>query len=481
MTKEDFSLLENIVEKSIAENSDPTKFDFENFVSEMEKGFTELGFRENYTQGVENILILRLDALGDFVLTTPAIRELRKNFPYAKITLAVSNRNRSLAELCPYVNRIVLFKGINYDINNLPKVITDVAKFSKEYFWKDRYQLCFYFKSYSHVLHQIIAYMSGAKEKIGYVVDSARIFTDNIVPKEESLSYKLLSYPVIYPKTVTHDVERNLYLLKAYGLQVRNLNPELWYNYSDLLRAKEVLENFGEGKVKVAVGIGASQGERKYPIEQWLPAFEKIIEKGAALIILGGPKELEEANFLRDNLPAGTVLNLAELHLGWRVDVAVMSQLDMYVGNFTGACDVASAAKLPVIALSSEAKNRSPMFNNISLTRRFYPWQTKSIILQPVPIGECAKRAKRFSSGTCVYNNEPHCIKQIKPEEIVAAYDKMVDYIKTAKKVTIQPLMSDRHSVANLCSVSKLKHQKNLPLLTGFDAEVSSNFNFVSK
>ncbi len=65
MMTEDFSLLENIVEKNIAENSDPTKFDFKKFVSEMEQGFTEFGFRETEIKnGVSDILIICWGPVG---------------------------------------------------------------------------------------------------------------------------------------------------------------------------------------------------------------------------------------------------------------------------------------------------------------------------------------------------------------------------------------------------------------------------------
>ena len=49
--EEDFSLLENIVQKNIAETSDPAKFNWTKFIAEMEVGFTELGFREPVNKG----------------------------------------------------------------------------------------------------------------------------------------------------------------------------------------------------------------------------------------------------------------------------------------------------------------------------------------------------------------------------------------------------------------------------------------------
>src|SRR6266576_1143293 len=56
---------------------------------------------------IKHVLVVRLDEIGDVVLTTPFLRELRRNLSGASITLLVSNRTRNLAELCPHVDQVV--------------------------------------------------------------------------------------------------------------------------------------------------------------------------------------------------------------------------------------------------------------------------------------------------------------------------------------------------------------------------------------
>ena len=60
----------------------------------MEQEFAKQGYRDNQSSGVENILIFRLDYMGDFILSTPAIREIRANYPNAFITLLVRTNIR---------------------------------------------------------------------------------------------------------------------------------------------------------------------------------------------------------------------------------------------------------------------------------------------------------------------------------------------------------------------------------------------------
>jgi len=94
-------------------------------------------------------------------------------------------------------------------------------------------------------------------------------------------------------KYSSHDCFINLYLLKAYGLKIKNTDLEVWFDKTDIFNAKNILKNFGENRIKIAVGIGATDIERKYPVEKYLIAFKKIISTGASIIIFGGKDEIK--------------------------------------------------------------------------------------------------------------------------------------------------------------------------------------------
>ncbi|HBB52439.1 MAG TPA: hypothetical protein DCZ80_00880 [Legionellales bacterium] len=59
-------------------------------------------------QNIKEIALLRLDQLGDFVMTTTAIHELITIFPRANITILVSPSNEGIANSIPYFKRIVI-------------------------------------------------------------------------------------------------------------------------------------------------------------------------------------------------------------------------------------------------------------------------------------------------------------------------------------------------------------------------------------
>ncbi|MCX5909037.1 MAG: hypothetical protein NTY64_18160, partial [Deltaproteobacteria bacterium] len=56
---------------------------------------------------VQRVLILRLEEIGDVILSSPFLRELRLNLPAAWITLVVKPSVYNLVELCPYVDQVL--------------------------------------------------------------------------------------------------------------------------------------------------------------------------------------------------------------------------------------------------------------------------------------------------------------------------------------------------------------------------------------
>ena len=390
------------------------------FIKQMEDEFVRLGYREK-SAGVKNILLVRLDAVGDFMMTTPSIRTVRENFPTAHITLLVTPRTYSLAELCPYVNEVLSIEIDYFELQNFFKALQCIVDFAKKNLWKNFYDLCFYFGGLGpdgEYMRSFLPYLSGARERIGYNYD--------IICKS------LDTLPVTWrPKEIRHECLRALYLLQAYGLKVNDTRTEVWFDKLDLNEANKILNGFGEGRVKIAVGIGASTLARIYPPDKYIIAFREIIAEGAALVLFGGKEdELILSQFFVDHLPKGLVKNTVPLNISWRTTAAIISQLDMYIGNDTGPKHIAAALKKPVIYLSRVAKDTAQFVTNKSTeVEMFYPWQTETIVLQPEhQLGECEK--KHLFIG-CIDEDKPHCITQIEPAEIVDAYEKILQSQKS--------------------------------------------------
>ncbi len=70
-------------------------------------------------KNINEILVIRNDKIGDFILILPALSWLKKNIPDCKITCIVSKNLSSLAKQCNHIDNIIIDKPIKYLLEEL--------------------------------------------------------------------------------------------------------------------------------------------------------------------------------------------------------------------------------------------------------------------------------------------------------------------------------------------------------------------------
>ncbi len=379
--------------------------------------------------GVENILIIRLDAIGDMILTSGFIREVRANFPSARITLVCSPRVRPVVELCPYINRLLTFDIQTLD-RNIPTMQETLADFCKENFGQEKISIAFSPQWGSDNLPALLmARLSDARERIGYGSYPYAAWLDDPPPQVAALDNFLLTKNIVTPRNVVSEADKTFYLLEAVGLAVNRRHMELFFGEEDFSRAKDMLRNVPPTCKKVLLGIGAGGESRKYPADKYLVALKELVKKNLVFVIVGGKAELNDANFIERNMPHGKVLNLVG-KTTLRETEAVISQADFYIGNDSGVMHMAAAAQVPVLALYREAQDKEEILPGIfSEFRRFPPLQTQAVILRPDrQLADCERRGRIY--GWC-HHAEAHCITKIPPQGIVAAFETLESIVNS--------------------------------------------------
>ncbi|MBE8949668.1 MAG: glycosyltransferase family 9 protein [Quinella sp. 3Q1] len=396
------------------------------FLQRAEVEFERTGYREEIPIGVENILIVRLDVIGDMILTTGFIREVRANFPNARITLVVSPLVYPIVELCPYVNEVLIFDkktvGANPSKRNFSIMLDHIAVFCREKFWQKHFSIAFSPQWGSYNLPGLLmCWLSGARERVGFGTHPHLSWDPNISAEKATYDNFLLTRNIITPRSVVAEIEKHFYLLEAVGLKVNQTHTELWFGAADVFQACVLLKDIPSTCKKVLLGIGAGIASRKYPVEKFLIALKELVKKNLVFVIVGGQSEIEDANFIEKNLPHGKVLNLVG-KTTLRETEAIISQMDFYLGNDSGVMHMAASNKIPCLVLYRDAQDKQDYLPGLaSESQRFPPWQTKSVILRPDhQFEECAKKPPIY--GWC-HADEPHCITQITPQEIIAGFE----------------------------------------------------------
>ena len=266
-----------------------------------------------------------------------------------------------------------------------------------------------------------MAWLSGARERIGFGYSAQKNWRNDIPQHIIKQDKFFLTRNIITPSDIIAMPELYAYLLETIGLKVEQMYNELFFGEADVIQACELLKDIPPTYKKVLLGIGGSNGGNKYPVEKYLVALKELVKKDLVFVIVGGKSELDDANFIEQNLPPGKVLNLVG-KTTLRETEAVINLMDFYLGNDTGIMHMASAAHIPVLVLYKEAADRENISSGwTSNLQKFPPWQTKAVVLRPEhALDDCDDLPSNYCN---CFHTEPHCITQITPQEIIEGFE----------------------------------------------------------
>lgn len=388
------------------------------FVAHMEPIFREAGYRRPLEPGRRpHILILRDDAAGDFVLSSAFIREVRRLYPGAHITLFASLRNQELAQCCPYIDNL-LINDITYESQEIWTGMSKIIPYVTENFLPLHFDLAFSGRLGIRSGTLLMMYMSGAIRRVGFTQD--RVAEDGRV---SHLGWDvLMTVPVPVTGKAESDVDRDLFQLEyLLQLPITNRRLEVW-TLADERRAAEaaVAPLVRQGRVKRLYAIMPSTSEkfREWPLERFEELLRRLLqwEDDLGFLILGGPADRALAENIAAKLP-GRALALAG-KLPFRVSAEAVGLCRKYIGDDTALMHIAAAKGVPV--LTTFPYPASLGLTYLSCPIRFQPYGVPSVVVIP-PKAAGEKCKARYGTG-CNVREEHHCILGITVEKMLQGY-----------------------------------------------------------
>lgn len=257
------------------------------------------------------ILVIRGGALGDFILTLPAIRLLRENF-----------QNCAL-DILGYRHIAVLAEGRYY---------ADSTR-SIEYG-----PLAGFFSPKASLDPGLCAYFSGFQQIISYIYDPDGLFESGL---RRAGVRNLIS---VSPKIdgTEHAARQLARPLEQLALWLEDPAARIFPTEKDLADAQALVSALPKPLVAIHPGSG---GERKnWPLDRWLEVQRKILDDSCVghLLVIGGESDSNQLSRMRTNhlVQRQTVLeNLALPLLG-----AILSQCALFAGHDSGISHLAAAA-----------------------------------------------------------------------------------------------------------------------------------------
>ena len=228
-------------------------------------------------EDIKKILIIRNDRIGDFVLTSALFRELRKNFPFAKITAVVSEKNKSMAEKNKNIDELII-------LGNAPRNFKEFLFYLKisNKIKKEKYDIGIDLRgSFSNAF--FLLFLSRVKYKIGLFNGMFSRFLLNF-----SRNKKHNKHVVFYSIDLVN---------KALGLNIKDFWPDIEYDKDDEEYVNKFLKN---KKIKKFICIvpDASHYEKQWKLENFDLLIKQINKKHPDYKILLIGSEKNKIDFL---------------------------------------------------------------------------------------------------------------------------------------------------------------------------------------
>ena len=272
---------------------------------------------------IQSVLVIRIDRLGDVILSTPVYASIKRNLPEAKVTVLVNGTG----------------KGILRDNHNIDRVIEWKANKPWETLWqlrKHKFDLVFNLNKMFSGTFSLLTRFSRSKWRVGYDHPQNRWVHQLRVPPEHDNR---------------HETENNLQLLRSAGFPDIVKRPEIFFNAEENEKISSLIrENKKDPEhalVLIKPGTRVAQwGWNPNKFQTLTNQLMQSVTKN--VFIITGPGEEELVSSMLAGLDPKPFclpkLSVKELAL-------LIQRSDVLLCNHTGIMHLASAAQTPVVAI----------------------------------------------------------------------------------------------------------------------------------
>lgn len=331
----------------------------------------------------KNTLIIRLDNMGDVLMSSPAFTIIKEQ-SHSKITLLTSSKATQIARFLSSVDEVIGYdlpwlKNDGRFVENRMEVLQDIVHTVKS----KKFDQCFIFSVYSQSIlsSALIPWLAGIPMIAGYSRENPyQLLTHWVVEKEPF-------------EIIRHQLKRDLYLLKELGFDTEHASlPKLHLPPSD----RDMLFGFKPASPFLILHPGVSEKKREYPFKLWKTLIHKILNETEFNIVLTGDEKDAIKYGLLDIKTSKRIVNkMGKSNLTELTDwISVAS--GMICVN-TGPAHIAMCLDTPLVVLYAETNPQHTPWSRFSKALFFSvpkEYQSKNFIVQHVIQQQYGERRK---------------------------------------------------------------------------------------
>ncbi|MBN1871177.1 MAG: glycosyltransferase family 9 protein [Candidatus Omnitrophica bacterium] len=277
---------------------------------------------------IRNILAIRMDRIGDLVMTTPALKVLHEYFPHSKIHIMVKKPNGGLLKNLPFVSNIYECGGFSDCAKRLRNKKFDLAiDFLMDYPMKTT----------------LLAYLSRAPLLAGFdIVGKKGLFDISVTvdPKKKQMSYHML------------DLAKAI-IMACLGKEVADLSAQpILAADNEHKKTMEVFFKKQEPSGRyffIGIHPGGYYESQRWPINNFSRLADELKDRYKLKIVaIGIAEEIPLIDKMISAMKYKDVIKIIDFPLDKLI--ALISVMDVLVCNNSGPLHMAVALNTPTVS-----------------------------------------------------------------------------------------------------------------------------------
>lgn len=315
------------------------------------------------------LLVKTHHKIGDLLLGTPLIRNLKLHFPNAQIDFFAGEYCKSAIEHHPDLNRVYTFKK-----RPLPQnLFHDFATIFQ--LRKVQYDICFVVSASSFsVTNALVSRACSARITVGL---------EGPTPEQKKITHILYNFPVSLPKKLVPETELYLRSAAHYGVPLKTKDELMGHTKSDLQFAKDWVIGKRKNPKRPCIGIhpGGTYPEKQWGASNLIALIDWLKKKKWDVILFTGKNEEHYNKPILEafpDLPLIPDVNFQRL-------AALQSFMDYFIANDTGTLHSACASGPQVLGIymTTSSLQWAPLNRNLVIMERPTLKQVQSQLLKP--------------------------------------------------------------------------------------------------
>jgi ADP-heptose:LPS heptosyltransferase len=348
-------------------------------------------FRRSGPTPPRRILCLRLERIGDLLMTLPALAELRALAPDAAIDLVVGSWNAGIAGAIPGVTTVETLDAAW--LARGASGLSPIGIAAQAARWRARrYDLAINFEP--DIRSNIALAAAGAARTIGF---------------RNGGGGPLLDLALDYD-TDSHTADNALRLVRA-ALRGSADPVEARLRIPETVRARAtaLLAPLGAG-LKAGIHVSGGRAIKQWPEARFRDVAEHLVRaRSAGIVLTGAPADRAQIDVVRAAVPADRVVDLSAGPDLLTVAAAIQ-QLDLFVTGDTGPMHLAHAVGTRIVAVFGPSE-----------PRRYAPRGLHDVVVRvDLPCSPCNRI--RLPPARCT-GHTPDCLAGIGTAQVIAAID----------------------------------------------------------